>query len=63
MAIEFIRKLFRRKRKGWMSISEYRKRHERELKQNPSRFEQEQEQARQWALRVASKNRARKEET
>jgi len=62
MPFELIRKLFRRKSKGWMSISEYHKRHERELKRNPGRFEQEQEQARQWSLRVASKSRMRKEE-
>ena len=58
MTIGLIQRLFRRKRKGWMSISEYRKRYERELKRNPRRFEREQEQARQWALRVANKNRA-----
>jgi hypothetical protein len=59
MPIEFIRSLFRRKRQGWMSISAYLKRHERELKRNPSRFEREQEQARQWSLRVANKSRAK----
>jgi hypothetical protein len=63
MPLEFIRRLFRRKRKGWMSISEYRKRHERELKRNPGRFEQEQEQARQWSMRVANKSRAKEKET
>ena len=42
-----------------MSISEYRKRHERELKRNPRRFEREQEQARQWSLRVANKSRVK----
>jgi hypothetical protein len=59
MPFELIRKLFRRKRKGWLSISEYLKRHERELKRNPRRFEQEQEQARQWSLRVANKSRVK----
>lgn len=63
MAIELIRKLFGRKRKGWMSISSYRKRYEQELRRNPGRFEREQEQARQWSLRVASKSSAKKKET
>lgn len=60
MLIELLRKLFQRKRKGWMSISEYRKRRERELKRHPSRFEHEQEQARQWSMRVANKGGMKK---
>ena len=56
----FIEKLFRRKRSGRMSISAYRKHHERELKRNPRRFEWEQEQARQWSMRGA--NQSGKEE-
>jgi hypothetical protein len=60
MPFELIRKLFRRKGKGWISTSEYLKRHERELKRNPRRFEQEQEKARQWSLRVASRGDMKK---
>jgi len=63
MSIEYIRSLFRRKRKGWVSISTYLKRHERDLKRDPSRFEREQEQARQWSLRVANKSSANQKET
>jgi hypothetical protein len=63
MVDDLIRKLFRRKRSGWMSLAEYNKRHEREVKRNPSRFEREQEQARQWSMRVANKGRAKKNET
>jgi hypothetical protein len=63
MLTELIQRLWRRKRKGWMSISDYRKRHEREMKRNPSRFQREQEQARQWSLRVANKNGAKSKET
>jgi signal transduction histidine kinase len=50
MPVEFIRKLFRRKRTGWMSVSEYFKRHERDLKRDPSRIQREQEQARNGTL-------------
>jgi hypothetical protein len=39
-----------------MSVSDYRKHHERELKRNPGRFEREQEQARRWSMRT-SQNR------
>jgi len=39
-----------------MSVSEYRKHHERELKRNPRRFEREQEQARRWSMRVMNQN-------
>lgn len=50
-----------------MSISDYRRHHERELKRNPLRFEKEQEQARQWSMRVANhnrkENRGKQEET
>ena len=35
-----------------MSISDYRKHHQRELKRNPLRFEREQGQARQWSMRA-----------
>jgi hypothetical protein len=63
MPIEFIRRLLRRKRKGWMSISDYRKRHEQELERNPNRFDREQEQARQWSLRAANQSRAKEKET
>ena len=40
-----------------MSISEYRKHHERELKRNPRRIELEQEQAQRWAMRAVNQNR------
>lgn len=63
MVDDFIRKLFRRKRSGWISLAEYNKRHEREMKRNPSRFEHEQEQARQWSLRVARKSHTNKKVT
>jgi hypothetical protein len=45
-----------------MSISDYHKHHERELKRNPGRFEREQEQARRWSMRVTNKPRAQEEE-
>ncbi len=51
-----LEKLFRNRRGGWMSVSEYRKHHERELKRNPRRFEREQEQARRWSMRVMNQN-------
>lgn len=50
-------RLFRRRPKGWLALSGYRKRRKRELMRNPDRLKQELEQARQWALRVAEKNR------
>ena len=61
ITIELIERLFRRKRKRWMSISDYHKWYERELKRHPSRFEREQEQAREWALRAGSKNSAKEQ--
>jgi hypothetical protein len=39
-----------------MSVSEYRKHHEQEVKRNPRRFEREQEQARRWSMRLANQN-------
>ena len=45
-----------------MSISDYRKRREQQVTRNPSRFEQEQEQARQWSLRMANRGRAKEKE-
>jgi hypothetical protein len=42
-----------------MSISDYSKRYEQELKRDPGRFEREQEQAREWSLRAASKRQAK----
>jgi len=50
---------FRRRLRGWVSISSYYKIYERERKRNPSRFEKEEEQSRQWALRVFEKRRVR----
>ena len=46
-------RLFRRWPKDWAPWSDYRQQRERELKRNPGRLEQELEQARQWARRVA----------
>ena len=40
-----------------MSVSDYRKHHERELKRNPGRFEREQEQARRWSMRESEPQR------
>jgi hypothetical protein len=56
MAFGFIKRFFRLRPKGRMSLSEYRRHHERELKRDPLRFEQEQEQARRWSMRVANQN-------
>ena len=50
-----------------MSIADYRKHHERELKRNPLRFEREQEQARRWSMRGVNQSghedRGKREET
>ena len=54
MVLELLERLFRRKPKRRMSLSDYRKHHERELKRNPSRFEREQEQVRRWSMRVTN---------
>ena len=54
---------FRRSLKGWVSISNYYKLYERERKRNPSRFEKEEEQSRQWAVRVFEKRRIRESGT
>lgn len=56
IVVGFIERLFRRKARGWMSMADYCKHHEREFKRNPLRFEQEQEQARRWSM-CASRNR------
>jgi len=65
--VGFIARLFRRKPKGWMSISDYRKHHERELKRNPLRFEREEEQVRRWSMRGVNQSghedRGKREET
>jgi hypothetical protein len=57
MTFGFLKRLFRRKPKGRISVSAYRRHHERELKRNPGRFEREQEQARRWSMRVANQTR------
>ena len=57
----FIGKLFRRKRSGWMSLADYRKHYDRALKRNPRRIEREQEQVREWSMRVASEGKKKKE--
>ena len=62
MVFGLLERLFRRRPKSWMSISDYCKHHERELKRNPRRFEREQEQARRWSMRVTNKPRAQKDE-
>ena len=62
MVLGLIERLFRQRRKSWMSLSDYCKHHERELKRNPGRFEREQEQARRWSMRVANKPRAQGQE-
>jgi len=59
MPIEFIQRLFRRKRKGLMSMSNYLKRHERQLKRNPGRLNRELEQSTQWSLREAQEKQGR----
>jgi hypothetical protein len=48
---------FRRKHKGWMSVSAYDRFYRRELRRDPLRFQKEHEQAQQWATSVAEKNR------
>jgi hypothetical protein len=54
---------FRRRLRGWVSISNYYRLYERERKRNPSRFELEEEQSRQWALRVFEKRTISESET
>jgi len=49
-------KLFRRRRRRLVSISDYYKHRERELKRNPRCFEAEQEKVRQWAMRTSAKS-------
>jgi hypothetical protein len=48
-------RLFRRQPKGWLSITNYSKRREREMKRNPDRVAQELKQASLWSTRVAEK--------
>ena len=48
-------RLFRRLPKGWLSITEYRKLREREMKRNPDRVAQELKQASLWSVRVAER--------
>jgi hypothetical protein len=52
--------LFQRRPKAWKSLSGYYRSYERELKRNPLRFEEEQKQGRQWAVRAAQKNRLKR---
>jgi hypothetical protein len=47
--------LFRRRVKGWMSVADYGKLREREVKRNPDRVARELEQASQWSLREAER--------
>ena len=46
-----------------MSLSDYDKHHERELRRNPGRIERDQEQARRWSMRNANKGRVQEKET
>src|SRR5258706_857735 len=48
---------FRRRPKGWVSLSDYRKLREREMKRDPDCVARELEQASQWSLRVAERKR------
>jgi len=48
-------RLFRRQPKGWLSITNYGKLREREMKRNPDRVAQELKQASQWSVRVAER--------
>lgn len=50
-----MRGLFRRRPKGWMSITDYAKLRERVMKRNPERVAHELEQASQWSVRVAER--------
>jgi len=50
-----MRGLFRRRPKGWLSISEYRKLREREMQRRPDLVARELEQSSQWSLRVAER--------
>ena len=53
-----MRGLFRRRPKGWLSLSEYRKLREREMQRRPDCVARELEQASQWSLRVAERKLA-----
>jgi hypothetical protein len=46
-----------------MSLSDYRRHQERELKRDPGRIERDQEQVRQWSMRVVNKGRDKEKET
>ncbi len=48
-------RLFRRQPKGWLTITDYGKLREREMKRNPDRVAQELEQASLWSMRVAER--------
>jgi hypothetical protein len=48
-------RLFRRKPKGWLSITDYSKLREREMQRNPDRVAQELKQASLWSMRVAKR--------
>ena len=48
-------RLFRRRPKGWIAISDYYEFRHRELTRNPGRLEEDQAQARKWSLRTAEK--------
>ncbi len=52
-------RIFQHRPRGWVSISEYARRRKRERQRNPQRFEEEQESARLWALRIAARNAAK----
>jgi hypothetical protein len=48
-------RLFRRQPKGWLTITDYGKLREQEIKRNPELVAQELEQASLWSMRVAER--------
>jgi hypothetical protein len=48
-------RLFRRQPKGWLTITDFGKLREREIRRNPDRVAQELEQASLWSMRVAER--------
>jgi len=50
----------RRRPRGW--IADYYRYYERMMRENPKRFQEEQERAREWAVQVWKHSRARREQ-
>jgi len=48
-------RLFRRQPKGWLTITDYGKLREQQIKRNPDLVAQELEQASLWSMRVAER--------